>query len=65
MKQARAKVKEAKALGKVIGCLGSLSKWGIDQLKLAIGKREVELDTPAPAPVETAGAAFDADESPN
>jgi len=39
----RSKIKEAKALGKIIVCVATLGLWGLAQLKAAIGTRENEL----------------------
>lgn len=45
-KEAKDKIKEAKALGKLIECVNGLSKWGIHQLMLQIELRRAQLDKP-------------------
>jgi len=40
---AKSAVKEAKALGKVIGSVASLSEWGLAQLQKAVDERKAAL----------------------
>lgn len=47
-KAAKAKIKEAKSIGKLIECVNGLSAWGIEKVEVAITHRKAAL-TPAPS----------------
>ena len=42
---AKSQIKEAKALGKIIGCIATLSDWGIAKVEQAIADRKATQTT--------------------